>query len=70
MAEKLNPDNEPGRLTFITRFGAGRIRDGLPEFVPPAGSVASARRALWVELAILPLIPVSAALMARGIGAF
>ncbi|HEY6933500.1 MAG TPA: 3-deoxy-7-phosphoheptulonate synthase class II [Marmoricola sp.] len=33
LAAKLNPDNEPGRLTFITRFGAGRIRDGLPELV-------------------------------------
>jgi 3-deoxy-7-phosphoheptulonate synthase len=33
LAERLNPDNVPGRLTFITRFGAGRIRDGLPELV-------------------------------------
>ncbi len=33
LAGRLNPDNEPGRLTFITRFGAGRIRDGLPELV-------------------------------------
>ena len=24
-------DNEPGRLTFITRMGAGKIRDALPE---------------------------------------
>ena len=31
LAARLNPDNAPGRLTFITRFGAGRIRDGLPE---------------------------------------
>ena len=30
LAAKLNPENEPGRLTFITRFGAGKIRDGLP----------------------------------------
>ena len=29
LAEKLNPENVPGRLTFITRFGAGKIRDGL-----------------------------------------
>ncbi|WP_051217759.1 class II 3-deoxy-7-phosphoheptulonate synthase [Nocardioides insulae] len=29
LAAKLNPHNEPGRLTFITRFGAGKIRDGL-----------------------------------------
>lgn len=33
LAERLNPDNEPGRLTFITRFGAGKIRDGLPVVV-------------------------------------
>ncbi|WP_183099599.1 class II 3-deoxy-7-phosphoheptulonate synthase [Nocardioides pelophilus] len=33
LAAKLNPTNEPGRLTFITRFGAGRIRDGLPQLV-------------------------------------
>jgi len=33
LAERLNPDNEAGRLTFVTRFGAGRIRDGLPNLV-------------------------------------
>ena len=33
LAAKLNPTNEPGRLTFITRFGAARIRDGLPQLV-------------------------------------
>ena len=33
LAERLNPGNEPGRLTFVTRFGAGRIRDGLPNLV-------------------------------------
>ncbi len=33
LADRLNPENEPGRLTFVTRFGAGRIRDGLPEVV-------------------------------------
>ncbi len=33
LAGRLNPDNEPGRLTFITRFGSGRIRDGLPPLV-------------------------------------
>ncbi len=33
LAAKLNPDNEPGRLTFITRMGAGKIRDRLPELV-------------------------------------
>ncbi|MEO9324702.1 3-deoxy-7-phosphoheptulonate synthase class II [Nocardioides sp. C4-1] len=33
LAAALNPDNTPGRLTFITRFGAGKIRDGLPALV-------------------------------------
>ena len=33
LAAKLNPENEAGRLTFITRFGAGKIRDGLPGLV-------------------------------------
>ncbi|QBX54060.1 3-deoxy-7-phosphoheptulonate synthase class II [Nocardioides seonyuensis] len=33
LAHKLNPENEPGRLTFITRFGADKIRDGLPPLV-------------------------------------
>jgi 3-deoxy-7-phosphoheptulonate synthase len=33
LARKLNPDNEPGRLTFITRFGAGKIREGLPPLI-------------------------------------
>jgi len=30
VAEKLNPRNEPGRLSLITRFGAGRISELLP----------------------------------------
>jgi 3-deoxy-7-phosphoheptulonate synthase len=33
LAEKLNPDNQPGRLTFITRKGDRSIRDRLPELV-------------------------------------
>jgi 3-deoxy-7-phosphoheptulonate synthase len=33
LAAKLNPDSEPGRLTFITRMGADRIRDVLPNLV-------------------------------------
>jgi 3-deoxy-7-phosphoheptulonate synthase len=32
-AARLNPENKPGRLTFITRFGADKIRDGLPALV-------------------------------------
>jgi 3-deoxy-7-phosphoheptulonate synthase len=33
LAAKLNPDNEPGRLTFITRMGAAKVRDLLPILV-------------------------------------
>ena len=46
LAEKLNPDNEPGRLTFITRFGAGKIRDGLPVVVEKV--TASGAEVAWV----------------------
>lgn len=41
-----------------------------PGFRPPADEVAQARRALSVELAILPLAPIAAVLMARSFGAF
>jgi len=30
LIERLNPDDEPGRLTFITRLGADKIREALP----------------------------------------
>jgi 3-deoxy-7-phosphoheptulonate synthase len=33
LIDALDPDREPGRLTFITRMGAGRIRDALPALV-------------------------------------
>lgn len=33
LAEKLNPDSSPGRLTFITRFGAKKIGSLLPPLV-------------------------------------
>jgi len=33
LVEKLNPAGRPGRLTFITRMGAGRIREALPPVV-------------------------------------
>ena len=31
LIEKLNPENEAGRLTLITRFGAGKIDNYLPQ---------------------------------------
>ncbi|UYM05382.1 class II 3-deoxy-7-phosphoheptulonate synthase [Solicola gregarius] len=46
LAERLDPDRIPGRLTFITRMGAGKIRDRLPELVEKV--TASGVRAAWV----------------------
>ncbi|MFC0675981.1 class II 3-deoxy-7-phosphoheptulonate synthase [Brachybacterium hainanense] len=33
LIDKLDPEREPGRLTFVTRMGAGRIRERLPRLV-------------------------------------
>jgi 3-deoxy-7-phosphoheptulonate synthase len=33
LMEKLNPENEAGRLTLIARFGAGNVGDHLPRLV-------------------------------------
>ncbi len=33
LCDVLNPENEPGRLTFISRMGAGKIEDLLPPLV-------------------------------------
>lgn len=33
LVEKLNPDNEPGRLSLITRFGAGKVQACLPMLI-------------------------------------
>ncbi|AEH10454.1 MULTISPECIES: class II 3-deoxy-7-phosphoheptulonate synthase [Protofrankia] len=38
LADRLNPDHVPGRLTLITRMGAGRIRDVLPAIVEKVNS--------------------------------
>ncbi|QIX26329.1 3-deoxy-7-phosphoheptulonate synthase class II [Nocardioides sp. JQ2195] len=46
LAAKLNPSNEAGRLTFITRFGASKIRDGLPSLVEKV--TAAGVRVAWV----------------------
>ena len=47
LIEKLDPDREPGRLTFITRMGADKIRDVLP---PLLSAVAeSGATPLWVS---------------------
>jgi len=46
LADRLDPDHEPGRITFITRMGAGKVRDILPEVV--AKVTASGRQVAWV----------------------
>lgn len=46
LVEKLDPNREPGRLTFITRMGAGRIRDALPPLLEAVK--ASDADPLWV----------------------
>ncbi|WP_370566197.1 class II 3-deoxy-7-phosphoheptulonate synthase [Cryobacterium sp. BB736] len=46
LIEKLDPEREPGRLTFITRMGAGRIRDALPPLLEAVK--ASDANPLWV----------------------
>ncbi len=46
LADRLDPDHEPGRITFITRMGSDRIRDLLPEVV--AKVTASGRQVAWV----------------------
>lgn len=33
LIDRLDPDRRPGRLTFIVRMGAGRVRDRLPDLV-------------------------------------
>lgn len=43
---KLDPEREPGRLTFITRMGAGKIRESLPPLVE--GVTNSGAQVLWV----------------------
>jgi len=46
LIEKLDPNREPGRLTFITRMGASKIREILPRLVD--GVTKSGAKVLWV----------------------
>jgi len=46
LVEKLDPDREPGRLTFITRMGAGKIRDALPPLLEAIKTTDA--RPLWI----------------------
>lgn len=44
LIECLNPDDEPGRLTFITRMGAKNVESDLPRLLEAAGK----HRVLWI----------------------
>lgn len=46
LIDKLDPNREPGRLTFITRMGAGQIREKLPKLVEAVK--ASDAKPLWI----------------------
>lgn len=46
LAEKLDPEREPGRLTFVTRMGAKAIRDALPPLVTAVADAGL--RPVWV----------------------
>ena len=46
LIDKLDPAREPGRLTFITRMGAGRIREVLPPLIEKV--TASGAQIAWV----------------------
>ncbi|MBA4866826.1 3-deoxy-7-phosphoheptulonate synthase class II [Streptomyces sp. PSKA54] len=46
LIDRLDPDQEPGRLSFITRMGAGRVRDVLPGLVEKV--TASGAQIAWI----------------------
>ncbi|TKV28243.1 3-deoxy-7-phosphoheptulonate synthase class II [Arthrobacter sp. NamB2] len=46
LIDKLDPNREPGRLTFITRMGAQNIREKLPKLVERV--TGSGAQVLWV----------------------
>ncbi len=46
IAARLNPEQVPGRLTFITRMGAGTVREALPPIVEKV--TASGHPVVWV----------------------
>jgi 3-deoxy-7-phosphoheptulonate synthase len=46
LMETLNPDDEPGKLVFITRMGVGRVGDTLPTLLRAVR--AEGRRVLFI----------------------
>lgn len=46
LLDKLDPNREPGRLTLISRMGAGKIRDALPPLVEAVRDAGA--KPLWI----------------------
>ncbi|MFB9835168.1 class II 3-deoxy-7-phosphoheptulonate synthase [Actinoallomurus acaciae] len=46
LIDKLDPEREPGRLTFVIRMGAGRVQDALPPLVEKV--TASGAKVAWI----------------------
>jgi len=46
LVDKLDPEREPGRLTFVSRMGAGKVREALPALVKAVSAVAP--DVLWI----------------------
>jgi 3-deoxy-7-phosphoheptulonate synthase len=46
LVDKLDPEREPGRLTFVTRMGATQVRQTLPDLVKAVNAVAP--DVLWI----------------------
>ena len=46
LIDKLDPEREPGRLTLISRMGAGKIRDELPKLIEAVKD--SGATPLWI----------------------
>ncbi|MET7300055.1 class II 3-deoxy-7-phosphoheptulonate synthase [Embleya sp. NPDC005575] len=47
LIDKLDPNRDPGRLTFIVRMGAGKVRDNLPALVEKVA--AAGAQPVWVS---------------------
>lgn len=45
LIDKLNPENEPGRLTLITRFGADKVEEYLPKLLRAVK--AEGKKVVW-----------------------
>ena len=46
LIDRLDPEREPGRLTFVIRMGAGTVRDALPPLVEKV--TASGAQVAWI----------------------